>query len=155
VLDWILTGLLLNITNKFMNLKKILWFSLGMICLGIAYIGIIVPGIPWSTPSFLAMLCFAKSSDRWYNYLMNHKVFGPFLKQWKEKKVYPTKVKWIMFVSMVVSLIILILTTQNWKLCLIVAFIMFLCMLWAIRYPGSEEEYERRVQSGEKIGWFK
>lgn len=138
-----------------MNIKKIFWFSLGMICLGIAYVGVIVPGIPWSTPSFLAMLCFAKSSDRWYNYLMNHKLFGPFLKQWSEKKVYPTKLKWIMFVSMLLSLVILIVTTQNWKLCLGVGLFMAVCMVWAMRYPGSEEEYDRRKNSKLRIGWMK
>jgi len=137
------------------NIKKIFWFSLGMICLGIAYVGVIVPGIPWSTPSFLAMLCFAKSSDRWYNYLMNHKLFGPFLKQWSEKKVYPTKLKWIMFVSMLLSLVILIVTTQNWKLCLGVGLFMAVCMVWAMRYPGSEEEYDRRKNSKLRIGWMK
>jgi uncharacterized membrane protein YbaN (DUF454 family) len=126
-----------------------------MICLGIAYVGVIVPGIPWSTPSFLAMLCFAKSSDRWYNYLMNHKLFGPFLKQWSEKKVYPTKLKWIMFVSMLLSLVILIVTTQNWKLCLGVGLFMAVCMVWAMRYPGSEEEYDRRKNSKLRIGWMK
>jgi hypothetical protein len=27
--------------------------------------------------------------------------------------------------------------------------------VWAWRFPGSEEEYERRVKAGEKIGWRK
>jgi hypothetical protein len=28
-------------------------------------------------------------------------------------------------------------------------------MVWAIRYPGSLEEWKRRKEAGEKIGWFK
>jgi len=135
--------------------RKGIWFVLGMLCLGLAYLGTIVPGLPWSTPAFLAMLCFAKSSDRWHNWLLNHKVFGPFLREWNEKKVYPTKVKWIMFISMVVSLIILIVTTQNWKLCLGVGLFMAFWMIWAIRYPGSVQEYERRKALGLRIGWLR
>lgn len=135
--------------------QKIIYFSLGIFCLGIAYLGTIIPGLPWTTPAFLAMLCFAKSSDRWHGWMMNHKLFGPFLKRWQEKKVYPTKIKWIMFISMVISLGILIVTTQNWNLCLAVGIFMTFWMLWAIRYPGSEEEYNRRKERGLRIGWLK
>lgn len=138
-----------------MSFTKVLWFCLGMLCLGIAYLGTIIPGLPWSTPAFLAMLCFAKSSDRWHNWLLNHKLFGPFLKSWQDKKVYPTKIKWIMFISMVISLGILIFTTQNWKLCLGVGLFMAFWMIWAIRYPGSVQEYERRKLLGLRIGWLK
>ena len=138
-----------------MNLIKALWFVIGMLFLGLAYLGTIVPGLPWTTPAFLAMLCFAKSSDRWHNWLLNHKLFGPFLREWNEKSVYPTKVKWIMFISMVISLLILIVTTQNWKLCLGVGLFMAFWMIWAIRYPGSAQEYERRKALGLRIGWLK
>lgn len=138
-----------------MSLIKGIWFCLGMLCLGIAYLGTIVPGLPWTTPAFLAMLCFAKSSDRWHNWLLNHKLFGPFLREWQEKKVYPTKIKWIMFISMVISLGILIVTTQNWKLCIGVGLFMAFWMIWAIRYPGSAAEFERRKSLGLRIGWLK
>jgi hypothetical protein len=34
------------------------------------------------------------------------------------------------------------------------AFMLF-WLVWAWRYPGSDEEWQRRVAAGEKIGWFK
>ena len=30
-----------------------------------------------------------------------------------------------------------------------------LIIIWAFRYPGSVEEYDKRVKEGKKIGWFK
>ena len=136
-------------------MKKILFFVAGMICLGIAYIGVVTPGIPWSTPSIVAAYCFAKSSDKWYNWMMNHKLFGPFLTNWKGKSIYPSKAKWIMFVCMDASLVFLWFTTHNWKLVLGVSLFMAFWMVWAIRYPGTLEEWKRRIEAGEKIGWFK
>jgi uncharacterized membrane protein YbaN (DUF454 family) len=136
-------------------MKKILFFVAGMICLGIAYIGVVTPGIPWSTPSIVAAYCFAKSSDKWYNWMMNHKLFGPFLTNWKGKSIYPSKAKWIMFVCMDASLIFLWFTTHNWKLVFGVSLFMAFWMVWAIRYPGTLEEWKRRIEAGEKIGWFK
>ena len=136
-------------------MKKILFFVAGMICLGIAYIGVVTPGIPWSTPSIIAAYCFAKSSDKWYNWMMIHKLFGPCLTNWKGKSIYPSKAKWIMFICMDASLVILWLTTHNWKLVLGVSLFMAFWMVWAIRYPGTLDEWKRRKESGEKIGWFK
>ena len=137
------------------KIKKAFWFSLGMIFLGIAYIGVVTPGIPWSTPTVVAAYCFAKSSKRWHDWIMNHRLFGPFLRNWAEKRVFPIYGKWAMVITMDISLIILWFTTQNWKLVLGVGLGMALCAIWALRYPSSPEEYDRRKASGEKIGWFK
>jgi hypothetical protein len=35
------------------------------------------------------------------------------------------------------------------------AFTFILIAVWAFRFPGSEEEYERRKKAGKKIGWTK
>jgi hypothetical protein len=32
---------------------------------------------------------------------------------------------------------------------------MALVAVWAWRYPSTVEEWQRRIDSGEKIGWFK
>ena len=74
-----------------MSIKKALWFSLGCILLAVAFVGIYLPGLPWSTPAVGAAYCFAKSSDRMHNWIMNHKLFGPFLTGWADKRVFPTK----------------------------------------------------------------
>jgi uncharacterized membrane protein YbaN (DUF454 family) len=137
------------------KIKKVLWFILGMIFLGVSYIGVVTPGIPWSTPAVAAAFCFAKSSKKWHDWIMNHKLFGPFLRNWSERRVFPVYGKWAMFITMDISLIILWVTTQNWKLVLGVGLLMMLCGIWAWRYPASVEEYEQRRAQGKKIGWFK
>lgn len=137
------------------KIKKAFWFTLGMVFLGIAYIGVVTPGIPWSTPTVVAAYCFGKSSERWHNYMMNHKLFGPFLRNWSEKRVFPIAGKWAMVATMDVSLIILWFTTHNWKLVAGVGLGMALCAIWAWRYPGSVEEYDKRKADGVKVGWFK
>lgn len=141
----------MSLTSK---IKKALWFSAGIIFLGIAYLGTIIPGLPWSTPSLLAAWCFSKSSERFHNYMLNHKLFGPFIKNWQSGRVFPTLAKWAMFVSMDVSLILIYWRTGNWKLCLGLGVLFALIVLWASRLPGSKEEAERRKAAGKKLGWF-
>lgn len=137
------------------KLKKAFWFTLGMLFLGIAYIGVVTPGIPWSTPTVIAAFCFAKSSKRWHDWIMNHRLFGPFLVNWQQKRVFPLAGKWAMFITMDISLIILWFTTKNVVLVMGIGALMALCALWAFRYPSSVEEYERRRQAGNPIGWLR
>jgi len=137
------------------KIQKAFWVTLGFIFLAIAYIGVITPGIPWSTPTVIAAYCFAKGSERWHNWIMNHKLFGPFLKNWSEKRVFPIYGKWAMFITMDISLIILWFTTQNWKLVLGLGIFMALVATWAWRYPSSVEEHDKRKSEGRKIGWLK
>lgn len=136
-------------------MNKALWFTLGFILLIIAYIGIFVPGIPWSTPIVGAAFCFAKSNNRMHNWIYNHKMFGPFLIGWQEKKIFPTKFKYFMLVTMSSTLIILWFTTYNINAVISSSIFMLLVAIWAWRYPGSEQEYEKRVKENKRISWFK
>ena len=138
-----------------MNIRKALWFTAGMIFLGIAFIGIYVPGLPWSTPAVIAAYCFSKSSERMHNYLYNHKLFGPFLTGWAEKRIFPTKLKYVMLVTMSSSLLIMWFTTGNIKAILWTGGFMLLVAIWAWRYPGSEEIWQARKASGRRVAWLK
>ena len=137
------------------KIKKALRFTAGILFLVVAYIGTIVPGIPWSTPCLLAAWCFSKSSDRFHNYMLNHKLFGPFIKNWADGRVYPTKIKWIMFFCMDASLVIMWFATHNWKAVVGMSVFFALVLLWASRYPGTKEESDRRKAAGERLGWIK
>ena len=138
-----------------MSLKKALWFAAGIIFLGIAFIGIYVPGLPWSTPAVIAAYCFSKSSERMHNWLYSHKLFGPFLTGWQDKRIFPTKFKYFMLVTMSSSLIILWFTTGNPKAVLYSGIFMALVAIWGWRYPGSEEVYQQRKAAGKRIAWLK
>ena len=136
-------------------MHKPIWFTLGILFLGIAFVGVLVPGIPWSTPAVVAAFCFSKSSQRMHNYIHSHPVFGPFLKGWSDKKIFPIKAKKLMLITMGVSLIIVWFTIESWITFSIILALMIGTIIWGWRYPGSEEEYERRKAAGEKIAWLK
>jgi uncharacterized membrane protein YbaN (DUF454 family) len=135
-----------------MSIKKALWFSLGCILLAVAFIGIYLPGLPWSTPAVGAAYCFAKSSDRMHNWIMNHKLFGPFLKGWASKRIFPTN---FMLVTMSSSVAVLWFTTGNPKAVLWSGGFMVLVAIWAWRFPGSEAIHAERKRLGKRIAWLK
>jgi len=138
-----------------MNIKKIGWLILGFLALTVAYIGVVMPGIPFSIPAVFAAYCFAKSSDRMHTWLYNHKLFGPFLTNWETKKVFPLKAKYAMLGFMALALILMIVFTGNWKAVAYSGTFMAFGAFWGWRYPSTPEEYDRRKAAGEKIGLFK
>ena len=138
--------------NKF---KKILWTSLGLLSLGMAYIGVITPGIPYSPFVVFAAYCFSKGSERMHRWIYNHKIFGPFLTNWGEKRVFPTKMKFFMLGMMSLSLILMFTGGVPARGIVYTAMFMACVAIWAWRFPGSVEEHQRRIDNGEKVGWLK
>ena len=137
------------------RIKKAFWLCLGIILVGVAYLGVLIPGLPWSTPILGATFCFAKSSPRFHAWIMNHPKFGPFIKNWSTYRVYPTAAKYLMVVVMTSSLVVFFITVANVKATIYMAITFALIIGWATRYPGSRAEAERRIKAGEKIGWLK
>jgi len=136
-------------------MKKLLWNILGFFCLGLAYVGVILPGFPYSIWIVAAAYCFSHGSERMHRWLYNHKLFGPFLTNWGQKRVFPTKMKYFMLAMMSLSLIIMASTGVKPIGVISTAVFMALVATWAWRFPSSVEEHDRRKLKGEKIGWLK
>ncbi len=118
-------------------MKKVLWYILGMLSLAMAYIGFIVPGIPFSIFLVFAAYCFAKSSKKMHDWLYNHKWFGEFLTNWTNHRVFPLKAKYMMVAVMSSSLAIMWFTTGNIKAILWTGITMLAVAIWTWRYPSS------------------
>ena len=137
----------LNSKNVSSRIKKALWYTTGMLSLGMAYIGFVTPGIPFSIFLVFSAYCFSKSSQRMHDYLYNHKHFGPFLTNWVEKRIFPTRMKYAMVLVMSSSLAFLWFTTYNLNAVLWSGGFMAVVAIWAWRYPGSEHEWNSRNPS--------
>ncbi len=135
-------------------MKNIFWKILGFISLGMAYIGVITPGLPYSPFVVFAAYCFAKSSPRMHAWIMNHKTFGPFITNWNHKRVFPLKLKFFMLASMSVSLILMHTSGVPARGIIYTGIFMALVAIWAWRYPSSVEEHDRRIAEGRRVGWF-
>lgn len=135
------------------KVKQFAWKVLGFLSLGMAYVGLITPGIPYSCFVVFAAYCFAKGSPKMHAWLYNHKIFGPFLTNWGEKRVFPQKMKYFMLATMTTSLIIMSFTVPVKGVVYTGIFMLFVAV-WAWRFPSSVEEHNERIAAGKKIGWF-
>lgn len=57
----------------------------GFVCVAIGAIALLVPVLPTTPFLLVAAACFAKSSPRFYRWLLDHRWFGPFIRNYRER----------------------------------------------------------------------
>lgn len=65
---------------------RIFFIVLGIVCVILATLGVILPGLPATPFLLLAAYLFARSSKRMHNWLINNKVFGPILSDFLDRQ---------------------------------------------------------------------
>ena len=83
------------ISNKIIRLLLII---AGTICIALGIIGIVLPILPTTPFLLLAAACYARSSKRFYHWLIGNKWFGSYIKNYREGNGIPLKGK-IMAIS--------------------------------------------------------
>ena len=71
-------------------------------CLGLGLLGVLVPGLPTTPFMILAAACFARSSERLYNWILNNPTFGPMVRRFRAGKGIPLRIKVIAVSSITV-----------------------------------------------------
>lgn len=61
--------------------------------MGLGILGIFLPLLPTTPLLLLAAACYARSSERFYNWLLYNKWFGNYVRNYQERKGVPLKVK--------------------------------------------------------------
>ena len=84
-----------------MNPMRAVWFAIGVIALGLAALGVALPLLPTTPFLLLAAFAFARSSDRLHDWLVNHRVFGPLIQDWRQHRAIDRRVKIVSVISMV------------------------------------------------------
>lgn len=74
-------------------MKKIVLMLIGLICVVLGSIGIVLPVLPTTPFLLVALWCFLRSSDKLYNYVLNNKHLGPFVRGYMSNEGIPLKSK--------------------------------------------------------------
>jgi uncharacterized membrane protein YbaN (DUF454 family) len=72
---------------------RILLILAGTVSVGLGILGIFVPVLPTTPFLLLAAVCYARSSQRLYGWLLNNKWFGNYIRSYLERKGIPLKIK--------------------------------------------------------------
>jgi hypothetical protein len=74
---------------------RYLLVAAGTVAAGLGMIGVFVPGLPTTPFVLAAALCYVRSSERMYGWLVSHRRLGPHLKTFVETRSLPLGTKLI------------------------------------------------------------
>lgn len=106
--------------------------ALAVLSLGLAVLGVFVPGLPSTEFVLLAAWAAARSSPRLHDWLLRHRWFGPMLANWRDGKRVARRGKWGATVSMTLCALWLIHSvSRGWPVVLaILCMVSVLVWLW-------------------------
>ncbi len=82
-----------NRSKKISNLSRLLLIIAGTFFVGLGIIGIFLPLLPTTPFLLLAAACYARSSKRFYNWLLTNRWLGNYIRNYRERKGVPFKIK--------------------------------------------------------------
>ena len=85
-------------------IKRAIFLVLGLVFLGLGLIGIFVPGLPTTINAIIAGFFFARSSERFDNWLTSHKILGPIVLDHRNGIGFTTRAKTIAVSAITVSI---------------------------------------------------
>ena len=81
-----------------------IFFCLGCFFVGLGAVGLLLPLIPTTPFLLLAAACYARSSRRFYDWLLANRVFGPTIRQWQESRSVALRTKIVAISLLVLTL---------------------------------------------------
>ncbi len=75
------------------KLSKLALILAGNFFMALGILGIFLPLLPTTPFLLLAAACYFRSSERFYNWLINNKWLGNYIKDYREKKSIQIKIK--------------------------------------------------------------
>ncbi|HEY1187762.1 MAG TPA: YbaN family protein [Gemmata sp.] len=136
------------------GLRRFLYVCAGLVCVGLAYLGVLLPGLPTTPWVLLASFLFSRSSLRLNRWLKRSPLFGKLLRDWDEHGGIrrPVKVLAVCLVVTVVSLSLAFRTLPLWLKCVIagLALVGICTIVFVVPTVREGSEREERDAGGER-----
>ena len=94
--------------------KRVLLTGLAVVSLGIAMVGLVVPGLPSTEFVLLAAWAAARSSPRLHAWLYRSAWFGPALRHWRNGRRVTRRAKYWASASMTACAALMLHTVPHW-----------------------------------------
>lgn len=93
------------------RLRRNLLVLAGLLSLGLAALGVLLPGLPTTPFVLLAAGCFAKASPALHGWMLRHRWMGPMVRDWEAHRSLPRRIK-----VLAISMMVLMVGLSAWQL---------------------------------------
>lgn len=121
------------------RLVRVLFNLAGTVSLGLGVLGIFLPLLPTTPFVLLAAACYARGSERFHQWLLANRTFGPMVYEWERHRSLPyrTKVTAIVLMSLTMGISIVFFVRPPWLKIVLALFGIGLA-IWMYRIPSRD-----------------
>lgn len=120
-----------------LSLRRAGWYCVGVLSLGLAGLGAVLPLLPTTCFLLLAAYAFARSSERLHARLLAHPLIGPTIRDWRSNGAIRTPAKCWAVLSMVVAFAISIALHVPFKILAIQALCLTTAAAFIVTRPAA------------------
>jgi len=113
--------------------------AVGFCATGLAILGIFLPLVPTVPLLLLAAACFARSSERFHHWLVNHQKLGPMIHCYLNGKGIPLRAKITAIGLIWLSISISVFVLNHFYLKFLLVIIGFSVTLYLLSLPTSQD----------------
>lgn len=113
----------------------------------------VLPVLPTTPFLLVAAACFARSSPRFYDWLLSNRIFGPLIRDWREHRCIPLRAK-IMAVVLITAVggsSVVFFLRPVWAKGGLAALLIGL-VVWLLRHPSSPPPETRDASTLDRAG---
>lgn len=97
------------------DLVRVLYVALGSLCVALGVLGIFLPIVPTTPFLLLAAFFYARSSRRFYDWLLDNRWFGRYIRDFRDGKRMPRgELALTLVVMWITSFITITFVVPNW-----------------------------------------
>ncbi|MBN2035675.1 MAG: YbaN family protein [Chitinispirillaceae bacterium] len=98
------------------QIAKGFFIAAGVLFLALGIIGVFLPVLPTTPFLLLAAACFFRGSDRFYHWLLHHKLFGSYIRNYRKYHAVTIRAKTISILALwlVISLSVYAVRSMLW-----------------------------------------
>jgi hypothetical protein len=116
-----------------------MYIAAGFICFGLGVAGALLPLLPTTPFLLLSAFFFARSSERWHEWLVTHRTFGPYIAAFREKRGLTAAQKRRIAIALTLTLLVTVWFSPFWWVRALVGVIWFFWMIVLFRSRTAAE----------------
>ena len=116
---------------------RVVWIALGLMAVGLGILGLALPLLPTTPFMLLAAGCFAKSSPRLHGWLIDHRIFGPAIRNWQVNRAISTKAKRMALTAMAAAFGVSVFFGVPYRILAVQAVVLLITGTWIATRPSG------------------
>jgi len=119
----------------------------GFISIAMGLLGIVLPVLPTTPFMLLGAYCFARGSEKWHHWLLNHRVFGEYITAFRERRGLTLKQKRRIALTVTLMMAISALHGLGPIMTVVIALIWVMTLIVLFVSPTASESIDLKATS--------